>query len=742
MKGYQTCSITSNPALQCLTQGFYSRLELDTQVKFSDFTDRLKTINWTIVNADGSPISSTESFTECVQGKLCIPVAQNASIDLLLVRPRIANKLELVGYTPLGYILLNYTSNSSQFPVNASWYNSSATCSGQASAAFEPPFSSCANMVPDYLNYEYLTATNLCGNDAYQPMIDEALLGSSVSAANNGASSYIQCLNGAACYPCPAANSTLRQNNTVMYSTLAFGQCSVYRVSSITQVYVDLLVNVTIGSVSRFMYVGGMYDTSRQNVMKLSRLSPTLRASILITIPDGFASQTADYIITCDGHNPNSTQPAGVMGPVNLAFNTSGYVPNPQWSDFIHPIPFSNQTMNGGWISMSSSEFETSFSQTTQDLFPCGKSQISPVAYGPTYSFYTSQSMVDQACAVNESIYTDGANSSLAQGRCVPGYWPEYGLTVCQRFARMTNYSQTFINLGYPVDYPPSEDLPQGNNIRNFQFFLFQHDDDDNFEETDTDGAGTLYLMQTAPSITDQVMMQAHIVVDISTDVVPYTVEGAIQVAFGAPPAENNLCRFNQNISRGFLQQSVCILTDLFPSSVQLTVYDCNNGVRFLPNETEPGWTFSSNDTVASFETYVALDASTACFNTTFLTFYVDDAATIAETRPFVLLPGDCKISARALGTDQEEDVEFYTYGSITCSITDILPPPNFNIDPPNNTISVWWWVLFAVIIVVLFLMLAFSSVVIAVYVNNQKAKKTMDHATRGLLQGTNEDDE
>lgn len=734
-RGYQECTDTQTPVLQCINQGFYTRFNIETQIEFSNFTDTLRTINWSVVNADGSAVSSTTDFIDCPQGKTCVPTIANTTIQLLILRPRIASRLEFIGYTPLGYVLLNYTSNDTQYPVNASWYNASATCGGKANAGFTPPYASCSSMPPDFLNYDYIDASGLCGSDAYQPMINSALDPANMASQNNGAGAYTQCLYGAACYPCANSTDPLQQNNTIMYATLAFGQCSVFRVSSVTQMFADLFINVTInGTVSQLMYVGGMYGDSLQNTMKLSKISPTMRASILLTVPDGIASQTADYIITCDGSNPNSTQTPGVMGPFNLAFNTPGYVPDPQWSNEIYPFPFSNQTMNGGWIAVSTSDMETSFAQTTQDPFPCGKSQIDPTAFGPTYAFYSSQSMVDEACAVDEFLGANSTNSSLRQGRCVPGYWPEYGLTVCQRFARMRNYSQTFIDAGYPSNYPPSPDLPQGNNIRNFQFFLFQYDDDEDNDVTDTDGTGTLFLMQTAPSITDSIMMKGSITLDISTDSVPYFSEGVIQVVIETPPSPGVLCRFDRNVSRGYLQQTVCQLTDNFPSTVQLTVYDCTNGIVFLANESDVGWSFSNDTLSATFDPYVAVDQDTACFTTSFLVFDVPNVNVIAGTSNYFLLPGSCKLKVVATVEEDSQPTSFQTFGSATCAVGIINPTRIQNAPPVDNSLTVWQMLLIVFMGGFVLLLLVGCLVGCIIYCNRNDVQKSVDNSVNEML--------
>lgn len=725
MSGYQTCSNTQNPALQCLNQGFYSRMQLDFNVQFNSFTDVLNSIPWSIVDASGAPISNTAGFVSCPEGQTCIPVPDQTSISLLLARPRLGNAMTFVGYTPLGYILLNFTNTSAPFPTNASWYNSSATCSGYAGAMFEPPGGTCANMVPPYLNYDFIRSSGVCGLDPYEPVITAALSSGNVQFVNNGGGSYAQCLSGAACYPCANSSNPYQQNSTVMYATLAFGQCRVFRVEPQTTIYADLFVNVTTaGTLHQYMYVGGMESSSLQNVMKLSRLAPTMRASLLLNTPNGIASQTADYIIVCDGAN-NSTAPAGVMGPFNRVFNLSGYVPSFQWNDIVRPFLLSNDTMNGGFVALSAADFENSFEQTTQDVFPCGKSQISPVSFGPTYAFYTSQSLVDQACAVND-LYssTDGSNASVASGRCVPGYFDSYGKTVCQRFTRMQNYSDAYLAAGMPLDFPPSEDLMYSYNVRNPQFTLFLQDDDEDNEATDTDGNGQMFLMQTAPSITDQLMVSASVLLDISTDSVPYVTPSSIVIRYAVAPQAGVLCRYNQQLGRGYIQQTVCQLGGAFPLEATLKIFSCDPDIRFLTNETQAGWSFSGDDRTATYDSYVYSDPTDNCFTTSFIAFYVPNSSTTLSSANRLLF-SPCTLEVNARPTSDVDDVNVKVSGTMACALGEFRNRTQ-GYSPPDNSLSVWQMLLIVLLLALVLIFIVAFSVLIAVFVEKGKTPQDM----------------
>jgi hypothetical protein len=575
-------------------------------------------------------------------------------------------------------------------------------------------------MIPDYLTYEYIRDNNICGSLPYEPAIRAALDSGNVQFMNNGASSYAQCLFGAACYPC--ANSThLQQNQTVMYATLAFGTCSVYRVEPQTTVYADLFINITTaGTLSQFMYLGSAQSSTTMGTMKLSRLSPTMRASIVLNTPDGLASQTADYIITCDG-NQNSTLPAGVLGPFNKIFNRSGVVPSFQWADEIYPFLFSNETMNGGWIALSAADFENSFEQTTQDVFPCGKSQISPVSYGPTYAFYTSQSMVDEACAVDETSGAfNGTNAAIAQGRCVPGYFDSYGKTVCQRFSRMQNYSDTFIFAGYPQNYPPSEDLPQSYNIRNPQFFLFLQDDDEDNEATDIDGSGQLLLMQTAPSITDQIMVKGSVLIDVSTDSVPYVDNSSVSIRYAVPPQRGVLCRYENGVGRGYIQQTVCQLGGAFPLSSVLSIFNCDDDIVFLANETETGWSFDETGRIATYDEYVFTGPTDSCFNTSFIAFYVPNASLIFAGSNFTLFePCDLKIVSKP--TSDADDVNIVTMGTMACAAAPFGNRATSSTGNNPPIFGLWDFVL--VIAVVIVVGILFVIIVVLAVVLTKKGK-------------------
>lgn len=639
--------VTSQFPLLCSNAQTFTRLQLKGTVELSGgfFNDTILNGEWQCV-----PSTRNVSVDTLAPNGECTALPDNTRVQVTVGRPRYGWQLEFVSTVPYGYILVNYTvdncspnatfSQPQLLNDNSTWLVNE-TCSGLADMQLVMG-QGCVSAVPGYITSSYMANCGACGENPYLPLMRRAIVEESLNINSmNGAS----CGAAAMCYSCNSTNSTLLTQRTV-YQAFAFGgPCSVYRVQPTPQLYIDAFVNVSIlnGSVSNGVLVSGVYDQGQAQVA-LSLRSPTLRASLRVTVDPSKIDvrQENGYIIICDDPTAsNSTRPPGVLGPFNWLYNTSGYVPSFRWNQLVQPpalrLGQGRQKLRGSWIYLTAAEYEARFQKSIEDTAQCGLTQIiAPESPLGTDVFYTNVSAIPLACAALP--YNASAVSNVnffeqvhpGEGACVPGMDPRFNVdpgkkyatnqTVCQMMNQMDKFAELW-DLTAPTNRASlgaAPFLPDQYDLNHPQYYLSQLTDLQYQQQN-----SQLVLMYTPPNLGRGVLATYDLIVDVSTDLVPYVTEDTVYVVLnsGGAAGSKTMCRYWMPDSTGYYGFEICQFGSVEQIVVDATVSNCDVNITFLrefelSHQAGLQWIVSEDQRSATYKNLALLKSNTGADET------------------------------------------------------------------------------------------------------------------------------
>lgn len=600
--------------LQCATAQTFTRVTVNGTIELGNtglYDNVVIDEEWQCVPSEPGEIVDTLTPND-----KCVPLPDNTHITAVVGRPRYGWWLTYDHSVPYGYLLVNYTVNTSdvnatamqwlnkpQLLDNSSTWGVNDTCGGQGNVLMNSE-QACYSNLPLYVTSEYMASCGACGENPYLPLMQRALV---EEASNVNIMNGASCGTAALCYACNNTNYTVLEQR-VVYQTFAFGgMCKVYTIEEQARLYIDAFVNVSIlnRTVANGVLIKAVYDQNQAQVA-ISMRSPTIRGSLRIDANDASLQvrQLDGYVIVCpDQTATNSTRADGVLGPINWLHNTSGYVPSFRWNQQVQVpaeiLGAGKQKLRGAWIYLTKDQYAARFQGVVQPVDQCALTHVASNSNAPvsTNVLYSNNSAVPKACIAPPYNWSNPPTGNYyeqvhpGEGACVPGMDPRYNVepgkrfatnqTVCQMINQMDTYSQVWgaasATVRSAMDPPPF--LPDGYNMDNPSFYLMEVN-----QQQSTVPQSQLVLMFTPPNLGSGIIADYNLTVDISTDLVPYATDDLLYVVMNSPGTNNSntLCRYWMPDKRGYYSVEICQLGKIKQVVVDITVSDCDPSLTFI----------------------------------------------------------------------------------------------------------------------------------------------------------------